>query len=114
MGRTIFIRIISNETDLHNSIRCIRKHNRHADATDYDRGEAIYPGGVFVKFNGSLWLEVANSGGGSLTTDWLQTNYPAMGWIGSEGKPNGFYDAPAVAQAASFRELISAYRSIFD
>jgi hypothetical protein len=113
MGRTTFIRIISNEQDLQDSIQCILKHNLAEDTTDDARGEDIHEGGAIVKFEGSLWLEVMNSGGGSLTTRWLKVYYPAMKWIGYGGKPDGFYDAPVVAKGDTFSELISAYRSIF-
>jgi hypothetical protein len=114
MGRSIFICPISNETDLHNAIRSILEHNRHDEETEDERGEAIYPGGAIVKCEGNMWLEVMNSGAGSRTVRWFETHYPAMGWIGCGGEPPGFYEAPAVAKADSFRELISAYRSIFD
>jgi hypothetical protein len=154
MGRTIFIRVISSENDLHDTIRCIIEHNstplvRLGTYTDEDfqridptranaltmvlgdlpvdaftsitmeckqrfnRGENIEPGGIFVRFDGKLWLEVRNYGGGACTTAWLHERYPAMGWIGTEGKPDGYIDAPAVsASCGSFRELVMAYRAL--
>ena len=69
------------------------------------RGENIVPGGCFVRFKGKLWLEVTNRGGGPCSTTWLKTNSPHVGWIGTEGKPRGFYDASCIGQAATLREL---------
>lgn len=73
----------------------------------WTRGEDLQPGGSFVEFRDTLWLEVANGGGGACTTRWLKEHAPDVGWIGTEGKPDGFKEAPSVGQAHSLRELAS-------
>ena len=60
------------------------------------RGEDISLGGCFVRFNNKLWLEVTNGGGGANSTVWIRTHASHVAWIGTEGNPDGFYEAPMV------------------
>jgi len=78
----------------------------------WTRGEDIRQGGSFVRFRDQLWLEVANGGGGANTTTWLKENASEVGWIGSEGKPDGFYEAPMVREAQDLRALAAVYGSL--
>ena len=71
----------------------------------WTRGEDIKDTGCIVRYRGEEWLEVTNGGGGACTTRWLKSNYPAMGWIGTEGKPNGFMEA-TVARDGRLSELL--------
>ena len=73
-----------------------------------NRGEDIRDGGCFVvtTHDGAVWLEVANGGGGAHTTLWLQKNYPEMGWKGTDGKPEGFYESPSFGASDSFGQLV--------
>ena len=48
---------------------------------------------------------MVNRGGGACTSNWLKTNHPACGWIGTEGKPPGFKEAPTVFDADNFSVL---------
>jgi len=75
----------------------------------WNRGEDIDNGFCFVRFQGQLWLEVANRGGGANTTEWLKKNAPEIGWIGSGGKPDGFIEAPMTGKASDFRGLVMEY-----
>ena len=79
----------------------------------WTRGEDIRAGGCFVRFKGELWLEVTNGGGGANTTVWLKEHAPDVGWVGSEGKPDGFYEAPMVAQTKDLRGLGIEYDRIW-
>ena len=68
----------------------------------FTRGEDIrVSSACLVDFRGQMWLEVTNGGGGADTTEFLQSNFPACGWIGTEGKPDGFMDAPMIADTDS-------------
>ena len=61
------------------------------------RGENIdMARACIVKYKRAFWLEVTNGGGGMCTTKWLQENSSECGWIGTEGKPIGWLDAPVV------------------
>ncbi len=114
MGRSSFIRVITNEDDLHDSIRCIIEHNnagheKYGNYTDeeferidperaqrskfmkgmmnipgvvmmhvgcqekWNRGEDIDTTGILVRFQGKIWLEVCNGGGGACTNYLLAT-----------------------------------------
>ena len=74
-------------------------------AEKWTRGEDLAAGGCFVKFRGALWLEVTNGGGGACSTRWLKEHAPSVGWIGTEGKPNGFREASSVGQAETIAAL---------
>ena len=74
------------------------KECEHSCMEAWTRGEDIDKVGCLVWFQGSLWLEVENFGGGACTTMWLKQAYPEMGWIGTEGKPYGFKQTPAIAE----------------
>ncbi len=78
----------------------------------WNRGENILAGGIFVRFQGDLWLEVKNEGGGICTTLFLKNHAPDLGWIGTEGKPQGFYDAPAVGSASTFPQLAELHATL--
>ena len=71
----------------------------------WTRGEDMRQKYCLVAFQDAIWLEVSNDGGGICSSVYLQTQHPHVGWIGTEGKPGGFYEAPCLYQAASFREL---------
>ena len=71
------------------------------------RGEDIVPGGCCVYFKKKLWLEVKNFGGGCCSTTWLKTNSPQVGWIGTEGKPAGFYQAPCIGETDTMPGLVA-------
>lgn len=75
----------------------------------YNRGEDIDEAGVLVRHDGEMWLEVWNDGGGEETTDWLFENYPRIGWMGTQGKPEGFYHSPSVSPYLRFDELEEFY-----
>ena len=78
----------------------------------WNRGEKIVDGGVFVRFRGDLWLEVKNHGGGICTTLFLKAHAPNLNWIGTEGKPQGFIEAPMVGSASSFQELCALHATL--
>jgi len=71
----------------------------------WTRGESIPLQGCIVKFRDELWLEVINGGGGACTTAWLKAKNPGLGWIGTEGKPAGFMEAPMVTDIVDFATL---------
>ena len=48
---------------------------------------------------------MVNGGGGACTTVWLKTNHPGLGWIGTEGKPAGFMEAPMATNIVDFTAL---------
>lgn len=73
--------------------------------TRYTRGDKIGMEGCLVKYKGELWLEVLNFGGGASTTEWLKSNFPDCGWIGSEGKPSRFMEAPMASDWCDFATL---------
>jgi len=66
----------------------------------WTRGEDIrvHDGFTLVSFEGHLWLEVSNGGGGACSTLFLQNAFAEVGWIGTEGKPDGFYEAPVAVR----------------
>ena len=74
--------------------------------TKYTRGEDIQPDGCFVKFEGAIWAEFINYGAGSSTTCWLKNHFPNLGWIGTEGKPRGFIEAPAIGDFDNLRSFV--------
>ena len=80
----------------------------------WNRGEVIYRG-ILVRHEGVLWLDVQNDGGGANTTTWFRENAADQGWHGTDGKPQGFFDSPAVCGGVEFaaglwvRELIDEY-----
>ena len=67
----------------------------------WNRGEDIVSG-LLVRHGGVPWLEVLNGGGGANTTMWLRENAPGQGWHGTEGKPPGFFDSPALCSWKEF------------
>ena len=84
-----------------------------ADGQDkFTRGEDIDTSrACLVEFRGQMWLEVTNGGGGACTTEFLQERFPECGWHGTDGKPNGFMDAPMLGPHASMRELKALHAS---
>ena len=70
----------------------------------WTRGENIELCG-FVQHSGEVWLECKNGGGGACSTLWLKLHFPEMGWLGTDGKPEGFYDAPMVASGETSMQL---------
>lgn len=77
----------------------------HGCMERWTRGEDIELTGCLVKFQGVDWLEVGNRGGGACSTTWLKANFPQCGWIGTEGKPGGFMEAP-VSRSGGLLELL--------
>ena len=77
-----------------------------ACAHKYSRGEDInLASACLVDFNGSVWLEVVNGGGGGCSTLWFERNAPEVGWLGSRGKPSGFAEAPMASNNMQLAEL---------
>tara|TARA_Y100000389_G_scaffold66272_1_gene62371 strand:+ start:1047 stop:1526 length:480 start_codon:yes stop_codon:yes gene_type:complete len=66
----------------------------------------------FVRHSGKIWLECSNGGGGACSTVWLQSNFPELGWLGTNGKPDGFYESPMVASGQTPHELATQLVSI--
>ena len=79
----------------------------------WTRGEDIHTEACLVRFRDSDWLEVVNSGGGACTTKWLKDNYPELGWIGTEGKPVGFKQAPMTKHGRPL-ELLATFAEAQD
>jgi hypothetical protein len=71
----------------------------------WTRGENIGLTGILVDFDGSIWLEVKNNGGGACTTLYFEQNHPKVGWIGTRGKPEGFKEAPNASDRMSLQQL---------
>ena len=77
----------------------------------WTRGEDIDTGEAFlVRYNGHVWLEVSNGGGGACTTAYLQNKFPDLGWVGTEGKPDGFMNSPVIKKA-DMRSLLANFDS---
>lgn len=73
----------------------------------WNRGEDIVLDAILVKFQNKLWIEMRNQGGGVCTSLYLKNLDPR--WIGTEGKPEGFYEAPSVFQG-SFLDVLEFYK----
>ena len=84
-----------------------------ADGQDkFTRGEDIDTSrACLVQFRGQMWLEVTNGGGGACTTEFLQERFPECGWHGTDGKPNGFMDAPMLGPHGSLRDMKALHAS---
>lgn len=79
----------------------------------WTRGENIHNVGTFVRYKNQVWLEVKNLGGGICTTQWLKRNSSdSLEWNGSEGKPDGFYNAPMLCDWMSFADLLMIYDTV--
>ena len=87
-----------DQTDSNVETICYAKDRR-------TRGGDIDMMGCIVKFRDTLWLEGINRCGGACTTAWLKTNHPNLGWIGTEGKPANFMEAPMVTDIVDFATL---------
>ena len=76
----------------------------------WTRGESLRHNPVLVMFEGTLWLEVYNGGGGASTMDFLRTQGQAA-WQKPEALPNreAFKESPAVARCESLKELALEY-----
>ncbi len=102
--------------DLIQSIPELANQPKHFFLPRQNRGADIGSEGCLVYFQGSLWLEVTNVMGGLNSTKWLQRN--SSGWIGTEGKPDGFQEAKMVDEGDlhalydRFEKLQLAYRII--
>jgi hypothetical protein len=74
----------------------------------YSRGEDIeLDDACLVGFEGSVWLEVSNGGGGGDTMEYFYRYHSKVGWMWSDGKPEvlalwkarsrSFMEAPIVS-----------------
>ena len=94
-----------DQTDSNVETVCYAKDRR-------TRGGDIELKGCLVKYEDELWLEVINRCGGACTTAWLKANCPGLGWIGTEGKPAGFMEAPMVSDIVDFATLRQRHAEI--
>ena len=73
------------------------------------RMRRIQSGGCLCNFRDTVWLEVQNTDGGVLSSNWLSKHYPSVRWHGRLAKPRGFTACPLIHESRKDDELKAYY-----